>query len=156
MPKGSDRQPHNACVISDPVVKELSLWDFLSERGKNMILRWVKDGRLSVRDRAALNQKFERLVQMDFKMAIDTKLLAGPIHKSQHIYKVKIHGQVMLRPMLCKGPINNQEEYTLSGGAVETGGRLPAGSVEKAQQNRGIVMNNPQRRCPHAQIPNRS
>jgi len=102
-----------------------------------MILRWVKDDRLSVRDRAALNQKFERLVQMDFKMAIDTKLLAGPIHKSQHIYKVKIHGQVMLRPMLCKGPINNQEEYTLLVGPWKLAGGCPPDPWKKPSKTVG-------------------
>ena len=64
-----------------------------------MILRWVEDEKLTVRDRASLNQKLDRLSQIPFALAIGTRLLAGPICK--HIYKLVIHADVMLRPMLC-------------------------------------------------------
>jgi hypothetical protein len=130
---------------------ELELWDFLDVRGENVILQWVRDARLSKRDRAQLNQKFTRLIQVDFTLAINTKLLAGPI--SGRIYKLVIHGDVMLRPMLCKGPINNDTEYTLLLGAVEKGGRLPAGAQEQATRNRQTVIDNPSRRRIHERIP---
>ncbi len=132
-------------------MEELNLWDFLDTRGKNIILQWVRDKRLSGRDRVRLNQKFARLVQMDFSLAIATKLLAGPIY--EHIYKLVIHGDVMLRPMLCKGPISNATEYTLLLGAVERGGRLPAKAREQAAQNRQTVIDNPSRRHTHERIP---
>ncbi len=128
------------------------LWDFLSARRENVILRWVRDDRLTVRDRAVLNQKLDRLSQVDFRLAIETKMLAGPIHAS-HIYKLVIHGNVMLRPMLCRGPLHVPSEYTLLLGAVETGGKLPRGSKERAAQNRLTVLHDPTRRCLHERIP---
>src|SRR5262245_22304412 len=93
----------------------LDLWDLLDTRGDKVVHQWAKEDRLSKRDRVQFNQKCARLVQMDFSLAITTKLLAGPI--IEHIYKLVIHGDVMLRPMLCKGPINNATEYTLLLGA---------------------------------------
>ncbi len=36
---------------------------------------WVRVDRLTVRDRASLNNKIKRLRQMDFDLAIGTKLL---------------------------------------------------------------------------------
>lgn len=129
------------------------LWDFLSERGANLILEWVRRERLTVRDRAALNNKFRRLAQTEFDLAIKTKLLAGPIHK--HVYKLVIHADVMLRPMLCRGPIEVEHEYTLLLGAIEVGGKLPVGSGEEAEERRGIVVRDQTRRCPHEPIPNR-
>jgi len=132
----------------------IKLWDFLSARGENVILRWVKDDRLTVSDRAKLNQKLDRLSQVEFSLAIDTKLLAGPIHKD--IYKLVIHGDVMLRPMLCRGPVDPLGEYTLLLGAVETGGKLPKGSKEKAAENREAVLSDPSRRCLHVRIPKHS
>jgi hypothetical protein len=132
-------------------VPEYKLWDFLDERGKNVILQWVTEDRLTKRDRAALNQKIRRLAQMEYELAIQTKLLAGPIFK--HIYKLKVHGNVMLRPMLCRGPIYNAEEYTFLVGSVETGDKLPVGCKEKAESNRLVVLNDPNRRCPHQRIP---
>ncbi len=129
----------------------LELWDFLTERGENAVLRWVRKDGLTVRDRAMLNQKLDRLCQIDFDLAKNTKLLAGPIHKD--IYKLVIHADVMLRPMLCRGPISVAAEYTLLLGAVETGGKLPAGSREQAAANRVLVLSDPRRRCRHVRIP---
>lgn len=116
------------------------------------MIEWAKADRLTVRDRAVLNQKRRRLAQMEFDLAIKTKLLAGPIYK--HIYKLVIHGDVMLRPMLCKGPVENETEYTFLLGAVETGGKLPVGSQEKAASHRLLVVSDPhRRRCPYVTIP---
>ena len=128
-----------------------NLWDFINLRGENVILEWVKDERLTKRDKAALNQRIRRLAQIDFKLAIETKLLAGPIYK--HVYKLVIHGNVMLRPLLCRGPISNETEYTFLLGAIEKGWKLPAGAVEKAEQNRGTVIEDSTRRIPHEFIP---
>lgn len=148
------RNKNNACVIQMPMVYLYRLWDFLTERGDNIILEWAKDKRLTVRDRAALNQKFTRLVQVDFELAIQTKLLAGPIYK--HVYKVIIHGDVMLRPMLCRGPIDNEREYTLLLGAIEKDWKLPPGSKEKAEEHREIIISDPTRRRKHERIPRHS
>ena len=135
------------------LMAELTLWDFLTARGENAILRWVKDARLTTRDRAALNQKLARLRQMDFDLAIGTKLLAGPIQKQRHIYKLVIHSGVMLRPLLCRGPIDVEVEYTLLLGALEKGWRLPAGALQQAEANRLIIIDNPSRRVKHERIP---
>jgi hypothetical protein len=135
---------------------DFALWDFLSVRGENVMLRWVKDERLTTRDRAVLNQKLDRLRQMDFDLAIGTKLLAGPIEKQRHIYKLVIHGDVMLRPLLCRGPIEPTVEYTLLLGAMERGGKLPTGAPLQAEENRIAVLHNPSRRAPHERIPKHS
>ncbi len=127
------------------------LWDFLNKRGESVIHEWVKDERLTKRDRAILNQKFDRLRQMDYQSAIGTKLLAGPIYK--HVYKLVIHGDIMLRPMLCRGPIDNDAEYTLLLGAIERNGELPAGSKEKAEENRETIIRDQTRRRLHEPIP---
>lgn len=133
------------------IISQYRLYDFLTSRGRNAILEWVKDERLTSRDRAMLNQKLTRLSQIDYDLAVATKLLCGPIYKS--IYKLKIHGDVMLRPMLCRGPFNNDEEYTLLLGAIETGGKLPKGAKEEADERRSMIMADPARRMSHERIP---
>lgn len=130
---------------------QYQIWDFIDSRGRNVIREWVNDERLTKRDRAALNQKIKRLAQIDFELARNTKLLAGPIYR--HIYKLVIHGDVMLRPMLCKGPIGIETEYSLLLGAIERGGKLPAGSAEQAEENREVIIRDHQRRIPHEFIP---
>jgi hypothetical protein len=127
------------------------LWDFLDNRFKSVILQWVRDDRLTKRDRAILNQKISRLAQMDFSLAINAKLLAGPIYK--HVYKMRMKGDVQLRPMLCRGPVDNDAEYTFLLGTVETGGHLPAGSKETAENNRTVVLDDHDKRIRHQRIP---
>ena len=128
-----------------------SLWDFLDKRGDNAIKKW---GVLQTkRDRAMLNQRFDRLVQVDFELAIGSKLLAGPVYG--HIYKMQIHGDVQLRPMLYKGPVKNADEYTLLLGAVERDWKLvPASAKRDAEDNRKTVLASPLTcRKAHERIP---
>src|SRR5947209_15391252 len=122
------------------------LFDFLTDRGRSIIQEWVKDERLSTRDRAALNVRFKRIRQVDFELAIGS-LISGPIYK--HVYKCVIHATVMLRPLLCRGPIKMEDEYTLLLGAIERNRKLPKGAEEQAEENRQTVVDYPTRRRPH-------
>jgi hypothetical protein len=90
---------------------------------------------------------------MDFDLALGTKLLAGPIQKQRHIYKLVIHSSVMLRPLLCRGPLQMALEYTLLMGAIERNWRLPAGALQQAEANRLIILADPSRRVKHERIP---
>jgi hypothetical protein len=127
------------------------LWHFTNIRSESVIVEWVSDEKLSKRDRAILNQKLDRLRQIDYDLAKNTRLLAGPIYG--HVYKLVIHGDVMLRPMLCRGPISNETEYTLLLGAIERNWKLPPNSEERAADNRETIINDPNRRKPHERIP---
>jgi hypothetical protein len=126
----------------------MNLYDFLDLHNKSVIHEWAAG--LESADRARLNSKLKQLCQMDFDLAWGTKLLAGPIYK--HVYKLKIHGTIMLRPLLCRGPFDNDNEYTLLEGAIETNNKLTSGAPERAEKNRDLLVANPQRRKPHAFI----
>lgn len=129
----------------------LDLFDFVSERGENTIHRWAGREKLSTRDRAILNQKLDRLVQIDFELAVGIRLLAGPLRG--HIYKLRVFGDVMMRPLLCKGPLLLDREYTLLLGAIERGGVLdPRNYGVAAVKHREIVQGDPGRRCKHERL----
>ncbi len=128
----------------------MTLWDFLGPHKENMIRRWADKERLTARDRGKLEAKLVVLSGLDFPTAWQTKLLDGPIHKQRHVYKLVVHGTVMLRPMLCRGPIHNDSECTLLLGAKEVGRRLqPEDAPERAERNRQTVIQDPNRRGPH-------
>jgi hypothetical protein len=94
-----------------------------------------------------LNQKLDMLALNGMDLA--PHLLAGPIKRTGHIYKLVIHADVMLRPMLCKGPFEMDQEFTLLLGAIEKQSKLvpdPAYAVE----NREILLKDRKRRIPHA------
>ena len=132
---------------------QYQLYDFLDDRGRSVIQEWVRREKITVRDRAALNIRFKRIRQVDFALA-HKSLISGPIYK--HVYKCVIHGDVMLRPMLCRGPLKIEEEYTLLLGAIERDRKLPKGSMEQAEQNRDTLIAYPTKRRPHEGIPQKA
>ena len=147
------RPKNNACVISPKLVSSppYDLWDFVSPRAENLIRRWADTEKLSKADRARLDNKIAVLKRDDFNLAINTKLLNGPLRKD--IYKLKVHGQVMMRPLLCRGPIERLSEYTFLSGAIERNGKLePSTCLSDAGNNRETVLADTKRRCKHEQL----
>lgn len=126
------------------------LWDYVDAHGRNVIIEWAKKEKLTTRSRAALNQRIRRLSQMDYDQAVKTRQIARIF---KHVHKLIIHADVMLRPMLCRGPVSNLTEYTFLLGAIEFGGKLPKGSKEKAEDHRKIILADSGRRRKHERIP---
>lgn len=121
-----------------------SLYDYIDEGGENVILSWRS--RLTARSKAQFDSKLHMLEISGPNLG--PKLLAGPIKKTGHIYKLIIHADVMLRPMLCKGPFEMNTEFTLLIGAKEVQGVLIPGP-ESAVENRAILLANKGRRKSH-------
>lgn len=122
-----------------------TLFDYRDGRGRNPVREWCE--RLQKADLARMNQRIDLLREKgkDFCPG-----LAGPLHRSPHLYKIKINGSVAARLILCKGPIYMETEYTLLLGEVEKDDELPAGTLEAAESYRQEVIRDPRnRRGPH-------
>lgn len=122
------------------------LYDFADNKGRNVMTLWAKEEALSKRDRGQLNQKMDML-QIN-GMTLHPHLLAGPINKQKHIYKLVIHGDRMLRPMLCRGPFRMDAEFTLLLGAIEINFKLNP-DPSAATTHREILLGNRERRITH-------
>jgi hypothetical protein len=121
-----------------------ALWTFVSEGGRDVLRDWAKEVRLPTRVRALVDQKVNVLRQQPFETVIHTHLLAGPIAKQHHIYKLRVNGSVAVRLMLCRGPLVGESGYTLLLGAVERDSNLvPADAPERATRNRTVVLGDP-------------
>jgi hypothetical protein len=123
-----------------------ALHDFVDNKGRDVMQEWATDQGLTKRDRAQLNQKIDMLQLNGFDL--HPRLLAGPINKQKHIYKLIVHGQRMLRPMLCKGPFDMDSEFTFLLGAIEINFKLNHDPAT-ASQNRETLISNPTRRTAH-------
>jgi hypothetical protein len=121
------------------------LYDYRDSRNRNPVREWSE--RLQKKDLARINHRIDMLggKGKDFCPG-----LAGPLHGSPHLYKIKINGTVAARMILCKGPINMEIEYTLLLGAFERDDELPAGTIETAESCRQAIIRDPKnRRGPH-------
>lgn len=126
-----------------------TLFDYLDAHGVNVIKEWAEG--LQKRERVRLNQKLDMLQQHG--TTLPPKLLSDT--GTAHIKKIRITGKKVptLRPMLCIGPISNDEEFTLLQGAIEQDRKLvPGNAADLARQHREIVIGDPMRRCPHERI----
>jgi hypothetical protein len=119
------------------------VYDFLDANGRSVIAQWIKKSKIITRDIGQLNQKLDMLRLNGFDL--HPNLLAGPIKKQKQIYKLVIHGQRMLRPMLCKGPFQMDSEFTLLLGAIEVNFVLD-NDPQDATANREILLRNSGRR----------
>jgi len=123
------------------------IYEFLDNRGERVIVRWVRTAKIQKRARILLDQKIDLLREHGPELPPEL-LSPGPIDGG-HIYKLKVRGPVMLRPLLCKGPFSMEDEYTLLQGAIERGDKLPVGDVERAEENRQILIAAEDRRLPY-------
>jgi hypothetical protein len=126
------------------------LYDYLDGNRRNEFADWTRG--LQTKQRARLNQKLRMLEKSG--PDLPPQLLAGPIKHYAHIYKMKINGQVALRPLLCKGPIRNDEEFTLLKGATEVGFKWqpPNAPVIAIKRRQDVIDNPSQRRCTHVRV----
>jgi hypothetical protein len=125
------------------------LYDYVDHRGDNDFKRWSLG--LQSSDRARLSQKLGMLQKLG--PDLPPSLLAGPIKHHAHIYKMRINGQVALRPLLCKGPISNDEEFTLLMGATERDREWqPRNAPAIAGVRRTEILGDLTRRCDHVRV----
>lgn len=127
--------------------KKFALFDYKNESGSNDFKEWTKT--LQKVERAKLNAKLDVLEKLGSDLF--PQVLTGT--DTAGILKLRVKGNVQLRPMLCKGPIKNDEEFTLLFGAKERDSRLiPRNADEEADNRKKIIIENPNRRCSHERI----
>ncbi len=125
------------------------IYEFTEPGGRSTIGVWLHTRDISDRDRGQLMLKMDMLAAKGTELL--TTILAGPIKSKRkpklqsHIYKLIVHGQRMLRPMLCKGPHDMDGEFTFLLGAIEVNRKLDQDAAD-AEARRQIVIEHPERR----------
>jgi len=122
------------------------VWVIYDSVGKNQVskvVEWIAKEKITKRDIGQLNQKLDMLERNG--PDLPPKLLAGPIKSKRnkklvpHIRKLIIHGDRMLRPLLCRGPIDSSLEFTMLLGAIEVGGILDTDSQDAENVRLAII-----------------
>jgi len=124
------------------------LYDYVNAQDVNEFKKWTAS--LQKKEIARLNEKLDML-ELTGLALLPLTLAATNV---PGILKIKVHGQVQLRPLLCKGPIHDEEAFTLLAGAKERGFKLlPKGIEAEAKSRKAAVKNDPaKRRTAHVEI----
>lgn len=124
------------------------LFDYVDSLGANKFSKWSR--KLQKTQKAKLNEK------LDLLQIKGTDLPDGLLTDSgvPGILKLRIKaGNVQLRPLLCKGPINNDTEFTLLLGAKEIGNcYCPDDAPNIAKANKDQIVSDQNRRVAHEKI----
>lgn len=120
------------------------IYEYVNSNGESTIGEWLKEKDIQERDRGQLVQKMDMLAMHGTSLA--PGLLAGPIKSKKqrkkfqsHIYKLIVHGHRMLRPLLCKGPIDMEGEFTILIGGIEVGGVLDVDAIEAESRRQEVI-----------------
>jgi len=124
------------------------LYDYLDAQGANDFRAWTT--KLQSKERGKLNQKLDMLEQ--YGEELFPQILTGT--DVAGIFKLRVHGSVQLRPLLCRGPIKGEQAFTLLIGATEKGSiLLPKGAEKDADSRKSEVIKDPKnRRKAHERI----
>ncbi|MDD2776769.1 MAG: hypothetical protein PHU06_12500 [Gallionella sp.] len=125
-----------------------TLYDYVNLQGENEFKKWTEG--LEKPHRAKLNEKLDKL--MLYGDALHPEMLSGT--NVAGIKKIRAKGNVQLRPLLCNGPINIKNEYTLLMGAKEIGGKwAPKDAPSLADTKKQSVISDPNnRRVNHERV----
>ena len=123
------------------------LYDYIDGRGTNEFKAWTQS--LQKRDRAKLNAKLDMLVKLGPEL-IPHVLTGTP---TPGIQKLRVKGNVQLRPMLCAGPIFIEKEFTLLLGAKEVQSKFVPKDADKiADKNKADIVSDSTRRVRHERV----
>lgn len=124
-----------------------SLYYYVDSSGANTINDWLDS--LQKGQRAKVDQRLDMLTEHGDGLL---PMLLSPSNIAS-ILKLRIHGNVQLRPLLCRGPAAGDiDTYTLLAGAAEVGFKLtPKNILNVAVARRAEVKDDPtNRRCRRA------
>lgn len=126
---------------------DYGIYDYVDAHGENQIKSWAND--LQKTERAKLAARIDMLAAYGDRLFPD--ILAGS--SVAGIFKLKVHGKVQLRPLLCRGPQDSTMEYTLLVGATERDSKLePKNAHRIAEDRRATVASDKNRRCKHERV----
>lgn len=124
------------------------IYDFVNSNGQNEFKKWTVE--LQKKQRIKLNEKLDKLEI--YGAALYPHMLSGT--SVAGIQKLRVRGNVELRPLLCHGPVDVKNEFTLLMGAKEVEDELvPKNAASIADSKKSEVIKEPtKRRTEHEKV----
>lgn len=122
------------------------IYDYLTPSGRNDIAKWA--GQFSKERRVKMKVKVDLIRRLGTD--VSNEILADI---GQGFYKLKVKGKPQLRPLLCRGVVDKNSEFTFLIGAIEDNNDFkPKDAVEQAGKRYAELLENPSQRCEHEEI----
>jgi hypothetical protein len=124
-----------------------SIYDYVHPVEGNLMKKWSTG--LQKKERAKLNSKIDALALHG------ADLIPGILSPTgvPSIFKLRVKGQVQLRPLVCDGPGRTEPAFTFLIGAKEIASKYePANALEKAAELRNDLLAHPDRRTEHERV----
>lgn len=124
------------------MIRLRKIYEWIDGAGRGIVTDWD----LQVEQRAKLDDKLQMLrraeVDATGRVNLPQNLLAGPgVYGQALIYKLKVKGNVALRPMLSLGPVSRDTEWTILTRAEERDRRLlPLNAADVAETRRQEIL----------------
>lgn len=120
------------------------IYDYLHPTHGNLMRAWRRG--LQRKEQAKLDSKIDALAMHGPELVPGILAPTG----TASIFKLKVQGQVKLRPMVCEGPGQGERAYTFLLGAKEIAWvYVPAGAPATAAEYRQDLIQHPERRTLH-------
>jgi hypothetical protein len=111
------------------------IWVFIEPDGTNEFYKWRE--KMPPKQVAKMDDRITKLSQSGLQLL---PLILAPV-KNSGLYKLKVHGNPQLRPLLTRGPLDNNSEFTLLQGAREISSQFdPLNAVDLANAKKDRLL----------------
>ena len=121
----------------------VAIYDYLEANGVNPIEEFIQAS-IEAKERAKLLARVQALRGSGYailggNMLTDTR--------EKHVKEIRVNGNVAVRMLMCRGPVDGNKEATLLFGAVERDNQyVPKDAPARAEERRKQVAADPSRR----------
>jgi hypothetical protein len=123
------------------------IYDYVHQLKGNLVKVWSQT--LQKQERAKLNVKLDALAIHGSELIPGMLVPTG----TPNIFKLRVRGQVELRPMVCEGPGREERAFTILLGAKEISGQYdPTDAPNLAADIRNDLVAHPERRIIHERV----
>jgi hypothetical protein len=121
----------------------VAIYDYLNANGANPIEEFIRAS-IEAKERAKLLARVQALRGSGYA------ILGGNVltdTREKHVKEIRVNGNVAVRMLMCRGPVNGNKEATLLFGAFERDNKYdPKDAPERAEKRRKEVEADPARR----------
>jgi hypothetical protein len=131
----------------------MKVFEYIDLRGRGVYTEWYLERQKN--QRAALDAKLDAVRSAgepgDTRRGeLPPNMFRGPVREGNrsypNTYKFTVNCDVALRPLACKGPVDEQSEWTILVPVIEVGRKYPPGCFQEAEDRRLEILRDPSRR----------